>query len=167
MSDTGSGHLDDQQHHPVNTEGRAAAAANSTAEVRRKTERSIVTEVGIFCIGIGVLLGVVGGLVLAMLRPPELSRLPSHLVLGTPIMAVATLNLASGILLLVMRNSGTVVLCMLAGASVMVLYFGWNLATGVGLGWCVSLVIFAISAALFLRGREALAELSGSRYGKN
>ena len=72
--------------------------------------------------------------------------------------------LASGVLVLLARNAATVVLCVHTGTSVPVTYAGVMLVTGVGLHFnCISIVMIAIPAALFLRGREALAELSRMR----
>lgn len=142
-----------------------AEAAPTRAQPRRRAGMKIVTEVGVFGVGLGLLLTLSGGALLAAGGgDATVGGIPRRLILAVPMIALGLVHLGSGTLVLLVRQAWTIVLCMLAGAALFVTYCGLMVTTGVGIRFnCLLLVMIAVPAALYLRGREALAELSGRR----
>lgn len=133
-----------------------------TTRAARKRSRSVVTEVGIFCIGVGLLV-MVAGIAMWSTGPdnPRLFGMPRYLTFGIPITAVGLINTFCGALAIVVRSSWSIILCICAGAMICVTYHVLMFGAGVGVGCnCLSIIMYAIPAGLFLRGREAMAEIS-------
>ncbi len=131
-------------------------------------KRSVVTEVGVFAIGVGAIIGLLMLTIVAMLPPrTELAR---HLSVAMGVLG--GVNVVTGILVLTIRHPVTVVMCMIAAGLVATLFLVmslYNLAASSrnpgtfcgtflwgGLG-------IATAPLLIIRGIAALKELKAPK----
>lgn len=124
--------------------------------------RSVVTELGIFGIGMGLMLGGAAYLTFTQLSPgaPELWGMQRHLAIGLPVSALAVGNLASGVMLLITRKRGFIGACTLAGCAITVFYFFFMVsATGsVGIN-VLTIVMLVLPLVMLSRASAASKEL--------
>ena len=134
-----------------------------------KKKRSVITEVGIFAVFIGLVCAIDAAFTLNGLRgAPDLLGVPRFVALGVPPLGLSLSFLAAGVATLVTRRAGAVKACMWTGVALGVLFILFILfvliAGSVALFVTpVGLVILAIPVALFVRSHEALAECSANR----
>jgi hypothetical protein len=129
-----------------------------------KPPKSIVKEFGIFCIGMGVLLGAAAYFTLTGLNSgaPPLWGMQRNLAIGLPLGALALANAGSGIGLLTTRNKTMVTLSIVSGLAISIFYFFFMVsATGtVGINLLSALFLF-LPLILLSRGSAATRELDG------
>lgn len=124
--------------------------------------KSLVTEVGIFAIGLGVIL--LTGIIWIVNGMPDSSppffgmarRTGIGLAGGIP----AILNLLAGVFLLVKRNSLGIAACMLASVSIAIAWFAIMIGSGVGVRFnLLTLIAVGIPMILIARASKALSEI--------
>ncbi len=97
----------------------APRSKNWTTRAARTRSRSVVTEVGIFCIGVGLLITIAGiASWSAVPAKPTLFAMPRYLAFGIPITAVGLINTFCGVLAIVVRSSWSIILGICAGAMI-------------------------------------------------
>lgn len=124
--------------------------------------KSAVTEVGIFAIGIGVIvsLAAIAATNGIDAGAPPIFGMPRRMGIGLPIAGSALLNIAAGVMLLKLRSQLAVAACMVAAISVAVVYFAIMIGSGVGVSINVMTLLFvAIPVMVLVRGGKALEEI--------
>jgi hypothetical protein len=130
-----------------------------------KPPRSIVKELGIFGIGMGLLLGAGAYFTLTELSQgaPPLWGMQRNLAIGLPLCVLAVANLGSGIGLLVSRTKIMVTLSVMAGLAISVFYFFFMVSATGTVGINLLTVIFLVLPLMLLsRGTAAAKELESA-----
>jgi hypothetical protein len=140
--------------------GKRITTRIDTSKPRRKRgPMSTRTELGVFGIGFGLIL-VVLGIVMMSNTPagaPPIAGYSRGVALGAPVFASGALNLAGGVLILVWESSLSVVLCMIASLSFTLVGFGFFGAAGsINCFWWALLV--GVPFLVIRRGMKVLNE---------
>ncbi|HOX05523.1 MAG TPA: hypothetical protein PK280_03895 [Planctomycetota bacterium] len=131
--------------------------------------RSVITEVGVFAVFMGVFLGIGSYLTLTGLQSaPPVAGVARSIVFGVPMALMAAVNLACGIFVLVARSKAAIVSCIVAGGAVAVFYLAFEiLFMGYPFaGRLISVVAYAIPVMLVIRGFKAMAECEAEAWKK-
>lgn len=130
-------------------------------EPQEKKERSLITEVGVFGTGMGIMLGVAAYFLLTGLKGAQpVGGISRAVFFGVPVALLAVANLATGIMTLKTRSSGAIGGAIASGIAVAatylvfeILFLGYPFA-----GRLLSLVIYLVPVMLVIRGFKALDE---------
>lgn len=126
-----------------------------------KKEKSVITEVGIFSIGIGVLLGIAAFFTITGVRDnaPYFFGMQRKYGIGVPIAVVAVLNFASGVIVLATRSKLAIVLSIVCAVLVALVYFAIMILSGAGIGInLITIVVCLVPILVISRGKIAIKE---------
>ena len=124
--------------------------------------KSVVKEVAVFSIGMGVLLAAAAYFAFTGLdaSAPPLWGMQRNLAIGLPVALLAVANIGSGIMLIVQRNSGAVTLSVFSGCAISLFYFYFMMSTtgtvGINL---ITFIMLALPLLLLSRGKMATDEI--------
>jgi hypothetical protein len=124
-------------------------------------ERSLISEVGTFGTGLGVMLAVAAYFLLTGLKgTPPVAGLARSMVLGLPVAVLAAGNIVTGIWTLTSRSSAAIGGVIVCGAAVATAYLAFEI---VFMGYpfagrLLSVVVYLIPVMLIVRGFKALDE---------
>lgn len=122
---------------------------------------STITEIGIFSIGIGLLLALAAILILSSISPsaPSFLGMPRGRAIGGTLALVAAGNGLAGLAVLVTRSRLAIVASMVAALTIGIYYLALLTLSGGGVRFnLMTILAVAIPLLVFMRGKQALYE---------
>ncbi len=128
----------------------------------KKRKRSIVTEVGVFSVGFGVVLIAlaIAGFCITSKEPEQLFGMPRGQVFASVLALLGIVCIVPGVLLLAMRSKGLVCACIVCASIPAVAYLGLAASFGLAQRDIIGTAIFiAVPVMLIIRGIKAMEEI--------
>ncbi len=126
----------------------------------RKT--SVVTEMGIFAIGLSIIIGSIVAIVSSMgIRPgPPVMGISRNIFIAAPLLGTCIISMVFGILLLITRTVWAVIGCVAAGGLITLTYMGvFFVLTGKVSIDLITLAMIAVPVLLIIRSPYAISEI--------
>lgn len=128
---------------------------------------SVVTEFGIFAIGLPLIIGIVAAMFSATLSnsrqtPPPVMGISRGLFITVPILGTCAISMVFGILLLITRKVWAVVGCIIAGGLIALSYIVvFTILAGPPIN-LITAVLIAGPVLLYVRSSKAIAEINNA-----